>query len=192
MVDGAKLLFERSAFVGNYAGLPKISSVETKSYWESDIMGNPRLQGGVKFLIANFATLFGTDMGRKTQQLADHYSWPLFWALGNAGNSRASDEPGNERLLDPTNATAYTNATLPSGAMTNFETVWAEVAQARATNSPSEAQIGQWWTELTNKQVRVAPLTAFACSAKDTCVATELNSGDCICKLAADAGVAIV
>merc|ERR1719238_2238905 len=122
--DNAKLLFERSALAGDYTKLADLDSSEVMHYWESDILGNPRLSGGVKFLIGNFKNLFGTTAGKQLQTVADHYSWPLFWAHGTAsGGSRrrrkttveaSASVHGSERVLDPSNV--HTNATLPSSA----------------------------------------------------------------------------
>merc|ERR1712070_1011450 len=112
MVDEAMKFFARSAFAGDYTQLPNLTS---NNYWESNIVGNPRLPEGVKFLIAQFPALFGTSAGRRVQQLADHYGWLLVWALGNGGSStkpKPGSKPGNQRLLDPRSATLRTNATL--------------------------------------------------------------------------------
>merc|ERR1712100_915220 len=65
IVDEAKKFFARSAFAGEYTQLPSLTS---NNYWESNIVGNPRLPEGVKFLIAQFPVLFGTSAGRRVQQ----------------------------------------------------------------------------------------------------------------------------
>merc|ERR1712048_1525007 len=149
--DNAKLLFERSPLAGEYTKLAALDQQEVMHYWESDILGNPRLSGGVKFLIGNFKNLFGTDAGRKLQTVADHYAWPLFWAHGTvSGGGRrrrktttrmAASAVGSERVLDPTHV--HTNATLPSSAAADFEELWSLVTSTRASNI-TDAQLDQF------------------------------------------------
>lgn len=166
--ENAKLEFERSAFAGDYTQMPALQSSEVMRYWESNIVGNPRLVGGVKFLIGNFKNLFGTDVGRKLQSVADHYVWPVFWAHGTVsggGHRRrksalGASAVGSERVLDPTHT--HTNATLPSDAKSNFEDLWTAVAAARA-RTVSDSELDNFWSTLQAQQVRVAPLTAAAC-----------------------------
>jgi len=90
LVNNARLFFERSPFAGEYDKLPNVT---TQHYWEANIIANPRLPAGVKFIVAHFPVLFGTSAGRKLQELAEHYSWPLMWALGNANMTTAHHGP---------------------------------------------------------------------------------------------------
>lgn len=178
--DNAKKLFERSAFAGDYTQMKNLDSAEVMRYWESDILGNPRLVGGVKLVIGNFANLFGTDQGSKLQMVADHYSWPLFWARGVApGHHQQTSGSGSQRVLDPTSV--HTNATLPTGAKSKFDDLWSQVKSARASQI-SDSQLTQFWSTLQAQQLRVAPMTARACADVDLCVATDTSSGDCICQ----------
>jgi len=186
--ENAKLEFERSAFAGDYTKIPALQSSEVMRYWESNIVGNPRLVGGVKFLIGNFKNLFGTDAGRKLQSVADHYGWPVFWAHGTVsggGHRRrrkatlGASVVGSERILDPTHK--HTNATLPSDASVAFEELWSQITSARA-GTVTDAQLDNFWSTLQAQQVRVAPLTARACAEVDLCFATDTSSGECICQ----------
>lgn len=189
--ENAKMEFERSAVAGDYTQVPALNSSEVTRYWESNIVGNPRLVGGVKFLIGNFKNLFGTDAGRQLQHVADHYAWPLFWAHGtvkSGGHRRRKtlsarmlgvSSVGSERVLDPSNQ--HTNATVPSGAEVAFEELWSQVTLAR-TGTITDSQLDQFWYILQSQQVRVAPLTAHSCAEIDLCAATDTSSGDCICQ----------
>lgn len=187
--ENAKMEFERSAFAGDYTKIAALDPSEVMRYWESNIVGNPRLAGGVKLLIGNFKNLFGTDAGRQLQTVADQRALPLFWAHGTVSGGgrrrRKTTEPtagsavGSERILDPTNK--HTNATVPSNAEGSFEELWSQVTSARA-GSVTDTQLDQFWSTLQAEQIRVAPMTALACAEVDLCVATDTSSGDCICQ----------
>merc|ERR1712048_294172 len=186
--DNAKLLFERSPLAGEYTKLAALDQQEVMHYWESDILGNPRLSGGVKFLIGNFKNLFGTAAGKQLQTVADHYAWPLFWAHGTvSGGSRRRRKTsadvsvhGSERVLDPVNV--HTNASVPSSSKASFDDLWAQVESARA-GSIQDSQLDSFWSTLQDQQLRVAPITAHSCADTDSCVATDVSTGDCICQL---------
>lgn len=159
----------------------------SNDYWESNILGHPRLPEGVKFLIGNFPLMFGTDDGRSLQKVSEHYSWPLVWAFGygQASSKSSSTVAGNKRILDPTDAAANTNATLPNSAANNFEDVWSLVETARKSQTnPSASDFSRWWSSLEESQVRMAPLAHDSCADTD-CVGIAIGSNDCICKSAA-------
>jgi len=208
IIDEAKKFFARSAFAGEYTQLPNLTS---NDYWESNIVGNPRLPEGVKFLIAQFPALFGTSAGRRVQELADHYGWPLVWALGHGGHMSGRHPhhpphppsngtkpgtgphpphpphpvpmPGNQRLLDPRSATLRTNATLPADALANFEAAWTIAQDAHASGrNITAANVSAWWALVSASQIRVAPLTAQSCSDANSCLGTDVVSKDCVCR----------
>jgi hypothetical protein len=175
----AQHLFERSAFAGDYTSIADLLD-EQMHYWESNILANPRLDGDVKLLIGSFFTLFGTDEGKKLQQVADQFAWPLFWAYGSAGgHGQGSQTPGNERFFDPANV--HTNATVPQDAASKFQQLWSQVESARASGA-SSTQLTQFWSTFRDQQLRVAPITAMACADVHGCVATDVITGDCICQ----------
>lgn len=191
IVRSMKALFARSALGGDYAAVPPLQPDELEQYWESDVVGNPKLDT-VKFLIPLFGSLFGTDAGKRLQSLAAAKGWPLVWALADgsdgqqSGHSSSASCPANQRLLDPALA-HLTNATLSAGATGAFEKVWAAAAAYRAAHwwSPSADVVKGWWRELAALP-RLAPLTAFACSAVDSCIgsvvgAVEASAPDCVC-----------
>jgi hypothetical protein len=186
--ENIQKLFRRSAFAGDYTQLPKTNIDEAQMYWESNILANPRFKGDVKFVVASFGSLFGTEGGRSLQKLADYYAWPLVWSLGSGAPELldTSTEPfaGNKRVLDPTNV--HTNATLPAGARSHFEAIWSKVGVARA-NGLYNSVFADLWAALEAEQVRVAPITALACAAPHDCIGTAIRSGDCVCLSGASA-----
>jgi hypothetical protein len=177
-VDKARAFFERSAFGGRYDQLPSVSSNE---YWESNIVGNPKLES-VKFLIGNFPNLFGTDSGLKLQTVANDLGFPLIWALGNGGSFDKSSvaAAGNQRFLDPT--VAHTNASLPGAAAGQFQELWQSAFAARKAGSVSASNVDFWWSSLLEVQVRLAPLISGACIATSLCIGTTIASDDCVCR----------
>lgn len=179
-IDKATAFFSRSSLNGPYEDLPKMTS---NDYWESNIVGNPRIPEGVKFLVGNFPALFGTDLGRTLQQVCDHYSWPLVWAYGygQAGGHQQSSVPGNKRVLDPTDAAVHTNATLSNGAVGSFEEVWTLAETGRKSGTPSATKFSEWWSSLEESQMRLAPMTSSSC-ADNECIGTVVGSNDCVCK----------
>jgi hypothetical protein len=175
-IDKAKAFFSRSSLNGAYEDLP---AMVDNDYWESNILGHPRLPEGVKFLIGNFPVLFGTDLGIKLQQVCEHYSWPLAWSYGYGSSKKQGNEPGNKRILDPTDA--FTNASLSNDAVESFQEIWNEATSARKSGTPSASQFSQWWSSLEQNQVRLAPMTSSSCVDTE-CIGTVVGSNQCVCK----------
>jgi len=192
VVGEALAFFRRSAFAGDYTALPNTSKDDSDRYFEANILGNPRLPEGVKFLVASFEALFGTSTGRDVQALATHFEWPLVWALGDAAAAQTGGGgspghkkkkgpfAGNQRLLDP-RLMALSNVTVVPGTADSFDSMWDTVSAGR-TAEPSPEQWGEWWEELLPSQTRVAPLTAGACEAASDCLGISVMTGDCVCK----------
>jgi len=192
--DGAKALFSHSAFAGPYEDRAPITQQEMMHYWEPNILGNPRLPESVRFLVGNFATLFGTKDGLKLQSLAAHYAWPLFWAFGFGSDSsfeHGAAVSGNERLLDPSSA-PQTNASVPVDALASFKRIWEAATETRAggTNGTwAPEDVRRRWDALLQGQLRVAPLSASSCADLQGCVATAIDSRDCVCKVSQEAAL---
>lgn len=198
--QAVKLFSRNSAFAGDYLNLSAVSMLDSLGYYETNILGNPRLPYGVSFLIGNFHTLFGTDAGRQLQLLAMHYSWPLVWGLGGMPNkkqiSRSSMStsrweespmgswPGNQRILDPMAVAAgVLNVTIPISAEVAFTTIWAEVENRRKNPLPIGLKHwSTWWEGLASSQTRLAPVTAKAGCSEDLCFGTNVESGECVCR----------
>merc|ERR1711865_1231169 len=164
-----------------------MGQLSQRQYWESNIVGNPRLTESVKFLIANFPVLFGTDAGRDVQRLADEHNWPLVWAFGDV-HTTTGDDTMNRRFIDP-GCAQNTNMTSDHGhlALASFNSVWLLAEAARSVPGWERyydaLNVRAWWTQLQPIQTRVAPLTAHSCSDSDKCFATSVHDQDCICKV---------
>lgn len=191
-------LFARTALSsGGYAALPALESSEVEAYWESNVVGNPRLEA-ISFLIGTFGALFGTGAGRSLQSVATSKGWPVVWALGAAdAGGHSSKEPAswpaNKRLLDPTTGNALTNRSTSTTSSAAFEQLWQQASEARAQlppgQPPSVDTVQGWWKQLEAAQlVRLAPLTARACSDVDKCIGTvvgdvEDDEMECVCTM---------
>jgi len=185
--DGVRTLWSRAFTETPYEDLPPLTLNDMGSYLETDVLANPRLPDTVKYVIGNFPILFGTDDGRKLQQIAANRSWPLFWGVGN-GEPVKKDKnftdptkyAGNERFADPS-IVALTNATLPWGAKGAFDKVWEEAALERSKRNVTKEDVKRWWAAVSSSELRVAPLSASSCAIADRCVAVA--AGDCVCIL---------
>eukprot|EP00966_Prymnesium_polylepis_P256645 5928351-Prymnesium_polylepis.1 len=165
-------------------------------YYESNLVGNVRLDG-VKLLLPLFGALFGAPAALRLRAVADNYTWPLVWSLGDGsqGGEHGGHGPGalrrppfgaNQRFLDPLSAASRRlNATFAPNASAVFSAVWAEVAAARAAGQPSADAMKAWWTQLEPAMVRLGPLTANSCADFDECVGVVPQSGECVCTPAA-------
>merc|ERR1712137_1360168 len=51
-----------------YDRVPNVTQSDVMKYWESNIVGNVFYPDGVKFIIASFPQLFGTEEGARTQR----------------------------------------------------------------------------------------------------------------------------
>jgi len=182
--DEAQALFQRSAFGGDYARVPNITSLGVMKYWETNVVGNVRFPEGVRFVIGSFPSLFGTLDGHRLQDFARRFGWPMVWSLAQVpkwGHFGRSSAPLNHRVLDPTVvASPSLNITLPDAAHRAFEALWNLVAQQR--QNASDVQWRLWWEKLALNQIQLAPATARRCAASDSCIGSELKSGICLCK----------
>jgi len=196
VIQEALSLFKRSAFAGKYTSIQNTSGDDGTRYYEANILGNPRFPDGVKFLVGNFPEIFGTSKMLEVQRLANQYSWPLVWALGNAGASEHSKATfrGNQRFLDPTVlATGALNATVAASSNSSFWSVFRDVAMARSlTTPPTISQWEDWWAKLTLDQIQLAPLTARSCSKPQHCVGTDVVTQECVCRRRSDIAQLVV
>lgn len=191
LAQSAAELIARSA-VGSpsYRDAPNATELSAGSYWEANLLGNPR-PDDIKLVLPFFGALFGSADGARLRRLADSHGWPVVWALGDGGNGTAPPPhgalsgtayPGNRRLLDPTTRTAQRrlNASLPPGSAASFERAWAAAAGDRRAGPVSRAQVQRWWAGL--EGVRLAPVAAAACADTDGCVGVVVDTGACVCE----------
>jgi len=165
---------------------------------ESNLLGNVRLDA-VRNLLPLFGALWGSDAGARLRKVAHLRSWPLVWALGDAGAGGSPAPhfppahqpsplslrfPGNQRLLDPLSA-ASLNVSFPPNATATYEQLWAEAKAARRQGArPSAARVKEWWARLAPAMVPLAPLSASSCADVDGCIGVHAASGDCVCRSA--------
>jgi hypothetical protein len=190
ILDEARRLLGRTSLAGRgYADLPKIALADADAYFESNILGNPELSRGVKFLIGNFPSLFATPEGRKLQALAQSRGWPLTWSLATSGQNTTHNESHNytlgwnERILDPVIAKFNSNASVQATVEVKFEDVWKEAEHIRAARKLSFHDYQYFWNQLKLSQIRVAPVSAYSCADTDLCFATDLRNLDCISRI---------
>jgi len=175
--DNARSLFQRSGVsTARYEALPPADVWESMQYWESNLLGNPRLPSSVKFLVGNVATLFGTADGRRLQLLAERRGWPLFWGMAAVMNAKMEiwSFPGQRRFADP--MVGQLNAT---GDEKQFQLSWTQVLDLRSTRNMTNGDLDALWEQLSKSQLLVEPLKASN-PCPDHCVARSL-AGPCVC-----------
>eukprot|EP00928_Gymnodinium_smaydae_P040331 TRINITY_DN27361_c0_g1_i3.p1 TRINITY_DN27361_c0_g1~~TRINITY_DN27361_c0_g1_i3.p1 ORF type:complete len:499 (-),score=80.16 TRINITY_DN27361_c0_g1_i3:207-1703(-) len=179
-------LFKRSIFnTAGYEKLPSLSWLGMGRYMEPNILGNPALPEGVRFLIGNLPQVFGTPSGKKLQELCKQRSWPLLWALGTSGRGFVQPQfefAMNNRILDPENAKLLTDAVITDEAIEQFNDLWQTVESARAKAEPKARQWHSWWKQLEQIQTRVGPIGALTCADTERCIAIDGSNNKCICK----------
>mmetsp|Transcript_58919 Transcript_58919/g.108850 ORF Transcript_58919/g.108850 Transcript_58919/m.108850 type:complete len:481 (+) Transcript_58919:71-1513(+) len=185
VVEEALRFFNHSPFaLGNYSELATLNDVWIGDYWESLIFGAPQLATDIRFVLPVFS-MFGTSKGEHLQKLAERHSWPVLWVFGEVSNK---DLPGKVRLLDPHSvAYAKLNVTVTEAMRQAYDDLWARVAAARKQKgSLTEQESLEFWSELKEDQVWVAPATARVCGYDDSCIGAAIRSDNaCICSAAA-------
>ena len=154
------------------------------------------LATSVRFAIASFPSLFGTDAGDELRSWCKARGWPLVWSLGlNTGREEQFFSIGydtalfnsSNRILDGTVSNASTLATpLPPAAALEIELAWADALSVRATEpNVTNATWAAAWSNLaaaTPPAARLAPVTKAA-GCGPTCFAVD-GTGACVCKAA--------
>lgn len=188
----------------------RLSHGVDRDFLEADVVANITYATGVKFLLADFPTLFGSAHGAQLQAWAAENGWALVWSLGwREGNWGADGFPGgngtdseDRRLLDLSFLTGNTTATtiganlsaLDAAAGRTFMEKWAAVSTVRRELTPP-AKKGQppsdpmrWaevWTTIATacRAASLHPLSAASCSDIDRCIGVTSGDGggDCVC-----------
>lgn len=179
-------LFGRTSICNNYATISNTSQADQFKFYESNLLGNPRLFD-VKFMVPLFGSLFGSQLGTQSVELAVNNSWPVLWALADATNGSTRDTSAyqaNQRFLDPRSA-GLLNITLPNDALHTFEQVWTEAAKTRILGPLARQTVQGWWNRLLQAGLpRFAPLSAQAClpvADLDDCIGVDLATLQCAC-----------
>ena len=170
------------ALFGNSTSREKLNYAELLTFVEVNIAGTVQYPQGVKLIVAEFASLFGTQAGRRVQAWAIKHGWMLAWALGNGGGKapqlygkhldQATWSADGGRVLDPVvlgHSTANLSAT-PS-AVAAFHTQWAANISAKLHES---------WAALPATLRISAGLRADDCADSNACVGVTA-SGSCVC-----------
>mmetsp|Transcript_75832 Transcript_75832/g.158087 ORF Transcript_75832/g.158087 Transcript_75832/m.158087 type:complete len:487 (-) Transcript_75832:281-1741(-) len=196
-VDMAKKLFQRSAFATNPQNL---TGMEVGQYFETNIVGQPRFPESVRFVIGNFATLFGHHFGRKLQKFCNDFGWPLVWAYTEyieeqqgGGASWNSSHALLDRILDPTvEGSKALNITIGAERSSGFEDLWNKVAEERAANTTSKGKFMKWWRMSMDDQLTLTPTSAKRCGPSQKCVGYSLKGKECACLREMDEATIVV
>ncbi|CAJ1380615.1 unnamed protein product [Effrenium voratum] len=151
----------------------------------------------VKFIIAAFPSLFGTDRGERVQRWCRRNGLMLVWSLGlNVGFTTDHGMPhfwdvqkqrgpfySNQRLMDPgVLRTSSLNATAAAEDVAAFSAAWQLLASERRRHL-EPADFNRLWASLTanlSHSLQIAPLRAASCADLDRCIGvTRLG---CLCK----------
>eukprot|EP00435_Cladocopium_sp_Y103_P063547 s41_g25.t1 len=119
------------------------------NYFEAAVLGRLELPISVRFLIGEFPTLFGTDLGERLQQWARKSGRVLVWTLGPNNQPKAARPSAsapafnfdlmsssrsfrcNQRILDPlvlADTTAAESLDAATSDTSDFQKLWAQVA----------------------------------------------------------------
>lgn len=180
------------ALFGN-ASSTKLNYAELLTFVEVNIAGTVQYPDGVKLIVAEFASLFGTQAGERVRAWAIKHRWMLAWALGNNAQGQAPALYGKHldqsswsadggRVLDPVvlgHSTANLSAT-PSG-VAAFEEQWAAAnSSAAGGGRPAAAKLRQFWAALPSGLRVSAGLRADDCADSNACIGVTAG-GSCVC-----------
>mmetsp|Transcript_25279 Transcript_25279/g.41153 ORF Transcript_25279/g.41153 Transcript_25279/m.41153 type:complete len:597 (+) Transcript_25279:3-1793(+) len=178
------------------------------NYFEAAVLGRLELPISVRFLIGEFPTLFGTDLGERLQLWARKSGRVLVWALGPNNQPKAARPSAsapafnfdlmssarsfrcNQRILDPlvladtTAAESLGTASTATDA-SDFQKLWAQVAETRKAGSPTNTTMARYWDEFSKilPKLKVRPLGGEDCRKQliqGECVGVTLQ-GQCVC-----------
>eukprot|EP00438_Fugacium_kawagutii_P036752 Skav205308 [mRNA] locus=scaffold3444:56571:57953:+ [translate_table: standard] len=154
----------------------------------------------IKFVIADFPSLFGTARGRRVRSWSQRHGWVLLWSLGlNLGFSLDFGMPhfwdvfnltgpfgGRLRLIDPESLLSW-GRNVSISDLDAFNAAWWQL-QTRRTSLPLRpADFDSAWTLLASKlpDLLIAPVRPY-CHDLDLCIGvTQMG---CLCKTGAPAG----
>ena len=150
------------------------------TFMEPNLAGTVRYPDGVKFVVATFTTLFGTENGRKVQAFCKKWGWVLAWALStNGADSAALDA----RVIDPevfAVTTASRNTTVSAESEQRFAALWQGV-NATGAKALTPAGWTKNWASLPAELGLSVGLRGGDCGDIDHCVGVATVSGKCVC-----------
>lgn len=191
-VDHARIarLFARQLQPWGSTGYPNMTIAAFDYYYEAQLLGNPRYDGGIKMVVADFKINFGTTNGDKIRRWCAEQGWPLIWSSSTLPRAKSGPWPAQGRVLDATvtNSSAFHNLSTPvSQAKAMHVGMWAKVRAGRDKNVASTKKFLEWWVELvdaTPVALRPAPLMAGDCARPHDCIGvtpTVTPKRACVC-----------
>ena len=196
-VDYARLalLFARQLQAWGSPGYPNMSVPAFDYYFEAQLLGNPRYDGAVKMVIADFAVNFGSDSGDEIKAWCAQRGWPLIWSSSTLPRNEPGSSPfqshgpwaAQGRVLDAAvlnRSTAAHNLSAPiNAALAGQSRLWAAVKAVREENGTSTARFLSWWAELareTPAALQPAPLMPHDCATPHECIGATADRA-CVC-----------
>lgn len=205
--DYASLPMRLAAVLGRSAhataSRTRLSHGDDRDFIEADVVATISYAAGVKFLLADMPSLFGSPLGVELQYWAAQLGWGLVWSLGWEEGDWGRTFPGgvgtskeDGRLLDLTALAAVRNASTNGGgagsnltaldvqATRTYALKWDAIAAAR--REPAGALGLNWtdfWSAFTDDlpaAAFVVPLSAASCADIDRCIGVT-RDGDCMC-----------
>ena len=153
----------------------------------------------IKFVIADFSSLFGSTIGAKLQQWCTRLGFPLAWSLGlnlgpmvgprfeSVGKIKGPlSTDAHARLLDPVvGVSVGVNVSVSSADQRTFGTSWSKAAAIRCLNASFNASDweARWRTlrKQTDTVLHMAPLHAAACVDLERCIGIDAAANTCVC-----------
>ena len=199
-----RLLLEWGPAEDREAALEELGSSGAFDYAEANILGNVHFADhGVKMLVANLNTLFGTARGQRLREWARDSGLVLTWAVNHVRDEetrpgRSPRFPGVRRVIDPFTCEAgLLNLTCDSAAHHRFEQLWRTTpGEPVRSTAPSSSDYANWrdgdqhWATLDALTHSMPPdytvilpsgtSTARGCESSGRCLGVT-SSGLCAC-----------
>ena len=104
---------------------------------EPNLAGTIRYPDGVKLIVAELPSLFGTQLGERVRDFCKKWGFALLWGMGK--NGKESDLVLNRRLLDVpalSHSTVGHNLSVSAVSATAFAKAWDAANSSRAGTVP--------------------------------------------------------
>jgi len=187
-----------------------LSGTDFVHYIEAVPAATLRFSSDIRFVIADFSSLFGAAIGAELQRWAARQGWPLTWSLGlnlgpmtkprfwSAGTLQGpfGSEP-YPRLIDPTVAIAVSvNVSVTKADSEAFASAWASAKAVRGSLADANRSVSfvnstfnasDWavrWRSLREHMsgaLRVAPLHRASCLELERCFGVAALRDACVC-----------
>ena len=150
----------------------------TLTYWEAVVAKSAYVHKNVRFVLANFPSLFGNEeYGQRLRSLCLKHKWVLLWGFG--ANKEASY---NRRLLDPLSASFLEKTHNNIDASAVFDLRWNAAVDDRQNKKWDDLNAFDDLKKALPIDNAVKPISARDnCRNLDSCVATVIATGRCLC-----------